>query len=66
MHAEHPSIHHSSQTQVVEDITAIPPYIYAPVLPLALVVKSVHLCDLARFVIASDERYSIRISNFEQ
>jgi len=65
MHAEHPPIHHRSQTQIIKHVTAVPPHVHAPVLPLALVVEPVDLSDLARLVISSNERESIWIADLE-
>ena len=65
MDAEHPPIHHRSQTQIIKHVTAVPPHVHAPVLPLALVVESVDLGDLARLVVPSNERESIWIADFE-
>lgn len=54
MHAKDPSIDDSSQTQIIEYIAAIPPDVCAPKLALTLVVETVDLGDLSRFVIAPD------------
>ena len=66
MHTEDPSIHYGPQTQIIKDITAISPNIAQPVLPLALVVETVDLGDLPRFMISADEGDPIGISNFEK
>lgn len=46
---------HSCEIQVVEDVTACSPYARVAVLLHALVVETVHLCDLARLVVAAKE-----------
>jgi hypothetical protein len=44
----------SGKRQVVEDLRAVAPDIHRPILAQTLVVKTVHLRDLARFVVTSD------------
>lgn len=43
----------------------LPPYVCATVFPHAFVVESVYGCDLSRFVVAADQRYSVWVANFE-
>lgn len=66
MHTKHSSINHCSQTQIIKNITTIPPNINAPVFSLTFIVESIYLGDLARFVITADESDSIWITDFEE
>jgi hypothetical protein len=66
MDTEHPTIHNSSKTEIVKDVTAIPPYVHASIFSLTLVIEPVHLSDLSRFMIASDQSDSIGISDLQE
>jgi len=66
MYTEYPSIHHSAQAQVIENITTISPNIARPIFPLTLVVKAVNLGDLSGLVITSDQGDSVGIPDFEE
>jgi len=66
MDAEHPSVNDRTKGKVVEDLAAPPPNVAAPIFPLTLVIKSIHLGDLAGFMIASDEGDSLRISDLQR
>ena len=55
-----------SQCQIIEYIRAIAPHVDAAKLAQAFVIKSVYLSDLARFVVASDQRDTLWIANFER
>lgn len=65
MHAEYPSIHYRRQSQVVEHFTAVPPDVGAAVLSLTLVVETVHLGDLPRLMVPSNEGDAIGVADFE-
>jgi hypothetical protein len=65
MNAENSPINHSSQTQMIKDLATIPPDVDTPVFPLTLVVKTVNLSDMSRFMIATDEGDAVRVSDFE-
>ena len=65
VHAEHLVVDDGRQTQIVEDLRAIPPHIDRSVLAQALVVKAIHLRNLAGLVVASDQGYSIGVSHFK-
>jgi hypothetical protein len=66
MHTKYPPIHNSAQREVIKHIAAVPPHVPAAILALTLVVEPIHLCDLARFVVAADEGDAIWVSNFEE
>lgn len=66
MHAKHPPIHDSSQTQVIKHVTTIPPDVDASVFSLTFIVETVDLSDLTGFVVAADEGYSIGVADFEE
>lgn len=65
VHAEYLPIDYGRQTQIVKDLGAIAPHIGRTVFPHAFIVEAVDLRDLARFVIAADQRDAIRIADFE-
>ena len=65
MYAEHPSIHHCAQTQVIKHVTAISPNIARAIFPLTFVVKAVDLSDLPRFMVAPDKGDPVRIADFD-
>jgi hypothetical protein len=51
----------SCEGEVVEEIGEVPPYVGVSVLPQALVVETVDLGDLARFVVASEDGDAIAV-----
>ena len=63
MDAQDAIVHERGQRQVIEHVRAIPPHVYAAVLPKALVVEPVHLRDLPRLVVPSDEVYPVGIAH---
>lgn len=65
MHAKHPAVHYRAQSEVIKHFTAPPPHVGAPILSLAFIVESVHLGDLARFVVTTDERDAFRVADLE-
>jgi hypothetical protein len=65
MNAKHPSVHDSTEGEVVKDLTTPPPHIAAAVLPLAFIVETVDLCYLTRFVVSTDKGNAFRVADFE-
>jgi hypothetical protein len=63
VHAEDFVVDDGRETQVVEDLGAVPPHIDGPVLLKALVVEAVHLRDLSRLVVSTDQSDPVRIPN---
>lgn len=55
MYTQYAAVDNRCQVQVVEDLAAALPDVGIAVLVLAFVVEAVHLCDLSRFVVASEE-----------
>lgn len=66
MNTEYSAVHYRRQSQVVKNLAAMPPDTRTPVFPLTLLIESVHLGDLSRLVIASNECDAIRISYFQR
>jgi len=66
VHAEDLAVDDGRQTDVVEDFGAVLPDRDGAVLAQALVVEAVDLRDLARFVVAADERDAVRVADFER
>jgi hypothetical protein len=64
VHAEDGIVHDSCQGEVIEDISAIPPYIERSVFAKALIVEAVDLRDLSAFVVASDKGHQIGVAYF--
>lgn len=65
MDAEYPAVDNRAEGEVVEDLAAPSPHVARAVLPLALVVEPVHLRDLARLVVATDEGDAFWVADFE-
>lgn len=63
--AKNLTIDQSSKGQVVKDLSAVLPGIGAGVLLLALIVEAVDLSDLARLVVAAQQRNLLRIPRLE-
>ena len=55
MNAEHGVVHNSREAQAVKDVRAVAPHIRVAVLFEALVVEAVHLRDLPRLVVTSEQ-----------
>ena len=55
MYAEDPRVDNGCERQVIKDFCAVAPDVYATILSEALIVKTVHLGDLTRLVIASNQ-----------
>ena len=55
----------SGEGEVVEEVGEVTPNVGIPVFAEALVVEAIHLCDLARLVVAADEVYVVGVVQFE-
>ena len=66
MYAKHLPVHNGRERQVVENLATPTPNVRRAILPLAFVEETVDLCDLARFVVAADERDPLRVSHLER
>lgn len=62
MHAEKLSVNYSSENEEVKNVAARLPYGCVAVFLLAFLVEAIDLCDLARFVVASDENNAVWVS----
>jgi len=63
--AEDLPVNQSRQRQVVEQIREVLPHVGIAILPQALVVEAVHLRDLATLVVASQDGYSVFVTDFQ-
>jgi len=63
--AEDLAVDQRRQRQVIEQIREVLPHVGVAVLPQTLVVKTVHLGDLATLVVASQDGYSVFVADFE-
>ncbi len=66
MQAEDLVVDEGGEGEVVEEIGEVFPDVGVAVLAQALVVEAVHLRDLARFVVAPQDRDALRIADFER
>mmetsp|Transcript_31083 Transcript_31083/g.91139 ORF Transcript_31083/g.91139 Transcript_31083/m.91139 type:complete len:336 (-) Transcript_31083:76-1083(-) len=66
VHAEDLVLDQRRERQVVEDLCAVPPDVDRAVLAQALVIKAVHLRDLPRLVVASDQGDAVRIPHLRR
>lgn len=53
------------QAQVVEDLRAVSPHIYRAILLQALVIESVHLSNLSRLMVSTNQGNAIGVSHFQ-
>ena len=66
MHAEHLVVHDCAEGQVVKDLGAVAPYVDTAILAQTLIVKAVHLRDLPRFVVATDQGDAVGVANLRK
>lgn len=66
MHTQDLIFDESRKWQVVEYVVAVPPNIGVPILPANLFVETIHRGDLPRLVVASQQRYSVGMTDLEQ
>ena len=65
MKAEDVSFNDSSQWKKIEELCELEPHICVSILTQALVIESVHLCDLLTFMISSKKSQSVRVPNLQ-
>jgi len=63
VNTENPVVNDSGQAEVVEDLATVSPDVGRSELLKALVVKSINLGNLSRFVVASNKGDSIWVSD---
>lgn len=63
VNAEYAPVHDCTKREVVKDFAAVPPYVRASIFSLTFIVEAVHLRNLTRFVVASDERDAVRVAD---
>eukprot|EP00754_Rhynchopus_humris_P030098 Rhum_TRINITY_DN15258_c13_g1::Rhum_TRINITY_DN15258_c13_g1_i1::g.148201::m.148201 len=61
VHGQHLVLDESRQCQIVEHVCAVPPDVDGAVFPQTLVVEAVHLRDLTRLVVATDQLHPVRV-----
>ena len=66
VHAENLLVHDGRQGQEVHNLRAVAPHVDRAILAHALVIKPVHLRDLARLVIAPDQCDILRIAHLQR
>ena len=66
MEAENLVVNQGSQRQIVKEVREKLPDICIAVFPKTLVVKTIYLCNLTRFVVTTKDCNSGRVSNFER
>jgi hypothetical protein len=65
MQAEYLVLDDGSKWKQIKQICVVFPDIRITVLPKALVIKPIHLCDLTRFVVSSQDCNSVLESHFQ-
>ena len=65
MKAEDLVVNERGEGEVVEEVGEVFPDVCVSVLPKALIVETVDLGDLARFVVASEDCNTLGIADFE-
>lgn len=65
MKAENFLFNDSGKRKVIKEVCEVFPNISVTVLPQALIIKTVDLCDLSRFVISTEYRDSILVADLE-
>jgi hypothetical protein len=63
--AEDLVVDEGGEGEVVEEIGEVLPYIGVAIFAETLIIEPVDLCDLAGFVVATEDGDTLRISNFE-
>ena len=63
MHTKNSIIHNSRETEIVEDLGAVLPYVQRAIFPQTLIIKTINLRDLSAFMVSSDQCDSIRVSD---
>mmetsp|Transcript_6181 Transcript_6181/g.18522 ORF Transcript_6181/g.18522 Transcript_6181/m.18522 type:complete len:200 (-) Transcript_6181:145-744(-) len=66
MCAEDPVLDHGSEGQIVEDVHEGLPDPRVAIQPHALLIETVHLCDLPGLVVAAKQHYSLRMADLEE
>ena len=66
VHAENLVINDGRQTEIVEDFRAVSPNVDGAILLEALIIETVHLSDLAGFVVSADQGNPVRISHLQK
>lgn len=54
------------QTQIVEDLSAVSPHVYRAILLQALIVESIHLSNLSRLMVSTNQGNAIGVSHFQR
>ena len=65
MDAKNTVLDDSRKTEVVENFCAVSPDVYRAILSKALIIETIHLSNLAAFVVTTDEGNPIRVTNLE-
>ena len=60
-----PSCGNSMNRSAVEHLHAVPPHVDRPVFPKTIIVKTIHLTDLATLMIAAEKSYAVWVADLE-
>mmetsp|Transcript_16426 Transcript_16426/g.40599 ORF Transcript_16426/g.40599 Transcript_16426/m.40599 type:complete len:318 (+) Transcript_16426:882-1835(+) len=66
VHAKNLVLDQRGEREVVENFGAVPPDIHGTVLAQTLVVETVHLGDLPRFVVSADQKHALGIPDLQR
>jgi len=65
VHAKDGLVDDGGKRKEVHYLCAVAPHVYRPIFAKALIVKAIHLCDLTRLVVASNECDVLRVTHLE-
>lgn len=65
MEAEDLVVDEGGEGKIVEEVGEVLPHICVSVFAKALIIKAIHLCDLARLVVASENSDTLWVSNLQ-
>lgn len=66
MYAKHSAVDDGAEAHEIKHFATVPPHACGSILLHALVVKAVHLRDLPRLVVASDQRHAVGVPDLER
>lgn len=58
-------VNDGGQTEIVEYLRAVSPHVDGSIFPQTLIIKTIHLCNLAGLVIAADESDAVGVTDLD-
>lgn len=65
MDTEIAALHNSREAHAIEDIGTHAPHVNRSIFAKTFIIESIHLANLARFVVSSEKCNSIRVAQFQ-